>query len=240
VNEQKKDALLGSAWLTVNPTAGEGWGIGVMEAARRGVPAVAYDVAGMRDSVRAGLTGWLVPEGGDFAGVVQRALVTLRDPTDAAIIGLACEQWAAEFTWADSVERMAAVVAAERATRHRPPKRRDRRRRGSDLVTLADFEVTDPVAFAAAATVLRPTDRWGSGPSRTRPHGWVLAAGADDEDLAPVITRIGGTSARFRVALPTDLLQRVPDPAAAPIVPVVPSPRTSTTPAADDADDVVR
>jgi len=236
VDEAAKDALLDSAWLTVNPTVGEGWGIGVMEAAARGVPAVAYDVPGMRDSIRPTLTGWLARDDGDITEAVRDALQTLRDPTDAAIIGLACEQWAAEFTWPDSVDRLAAILVADHTVRTDRSSRRDRRRRSSDLVTLAEFEIADPTAFADAGQVLRPTDRWGRTGSLARHHGWVLAGGADDEDLAPVIARIGGTEARFRVALPADLLQKVPDPASAPVDSVVVLPRTPKAPGhADDA-----
>jgi glycosyltransferase involved in cell wall biosynthesis len=59
VSTEDKERLLGSAWLTVNPSMGEGWGIGVLEANAHGVPAVAFRVPGLRDSVRDGITGWL-------------------------------------------------------------------------------------------------------------------------------------------------------------------------------------
>ena len=63
VPEQAKADLLSSAWLTVAPSLAEGWGLTVLEANTLGTPAVAYDVPGLRDSVRDGRTGWLVPAG---------------------------------------------------------------------------------------------------------------------------------------------------------------------------------
>ena len=43
------------------PSLAEGWGLTILEANTLGTPAVAYDVPGLRDSVRDGQTGWLVP-----------------------------------------------------------------------------------------------------------------------------------------------------------------------------------
>ncbi len=40
----------------------EGWGQAVIEAAGYGIPTVARDVPGLRDSIRDGETGLLVPE----------------------------------------------------------------------------------------------------------------------------------------------------------------------------------
>ena len=47
----------------------EGWGQVVLEAAAHGVPTLARDVPGLRDSIRDGVTGWLV----DGAGRVRPA-----------------------------------------------------------------------------------------------------------------------------------------------------------------------
>ncbi len=51
---------LSKAWVAVNPSSKEGWCLGVMEAARHGVPAVGADVPGLRDSIVDGETGLLV------------------------------------------------------------------------------------------------------------------------------------------------------------------------------------
>jgi glycosyltransferase involved in cell wall biosynthesis len=70
-----RDALVASAWVTALPSPREGWGLSVMEAAALGVPAVAYDVPGLRDTVRPGRTGWLAREGrdGENSGVAGDA-----------------------------------------------------------------------------------------------------------------------------------------------------------------------
>ncbi|MCM3923135.1 glycosyltransferase family 4 protein, partial [Frankia sp. AiPs1] len=93
-----RDRLLASAWLTVNPSHGEGWGLSVLEAAALGVPAVAFRVPGLRDAVRDGTTGWLVDEGVPLAGTIGKALQTLADPPAAARLRAAARAWAAGFT----------------------------------------------------------------------------------------------------------------------------------------------
>ncbi len=100
VPEARKVALLGAARLNVTASEFEGWGLTVMEAAALGVPTVAYDVAGLRDSVRDGVTGWLVRDGERLADVVGRALKELESPCRREEVAEACRAWAREFTWA--------------------------------------------------------------------------------------------------------------------------------------------
>ncbi|MFE3459832.1 glycosyltransferase family 4 protein [Nocardiopsis aegyptia] len=111
--ETDKNRLLASCDLHVTASEFEGWGLTVIEAARLGVPTVAYDVDGLRDSVRDGETGWLVRDGEDLADVVDRALKELSDPRRAAEVRRACRAWAAQFTWEASGARMARLVAGE-------------------------------------------------------------------------------------------------------------------------------
>jgi glycosyltransferase involved in cell wall biosynthesis len=80
VPEQTKSDLLSQAWLTVTPSLAEGWGLTVLEANTLGTPALAYDVPGLRDSVRDGKTGWLVPSGHDLTAALIKALHELADP----------------------------------------------------------------------------------------------------------------------------------------------------------------
>ena len=57
---RRRTRLVAAAWLHLNTSQGEGWGLCVLEAAALGVPTVAFDVDGLRDAVRArrdGLAG---------------------------------------------------------------------------------------------------------------------------------------------------------------------------------------
>ncbi|MEV5831795.1 glycosyltransferase family 4 protein [Spirillospora sp. NPDC052242] len=110
VAEEVKAALVARADLHLSTSRGEGWGLSVIEAAALGVPTVAADVDGLRDAVRDGVTGWLVPPGGDFADVVERALKELDDPDRRAAVAAACRSRAAGFDWDRTTTRIAALV----------------------------------------------------------------------------------------------------------------------------------
>lgn len=57
VDEKEKRRLLAKAWILVSTSAGEGWGLNVIEAASCSTPSVVYQVSGLVDSVKNGVTG---------------------------------------------------------------------------------------------------------------------------------------------------------------------------------------
>jgi glycosyltransferase involved in cell wall biosynthesis len=97
-DNDKRDIVAGSL-LHLNTSQGEGWGLCVLEAAALGVPTVAYDVAGLRDAVRDGETGWLVKDGEQLADVVERAAGELADPARRDQVAARCRAWAARLSW---------------------------------------------------------------------------------------------------------------------------------------------
>lgn len=107
VTEETKAALLGQSRLHLCASDAEGWGQVVVEAASHGVPTVAREVPGLRDSIRHETTGWLIPEPtSDLAAVQARLLVgiscaldELDDPERRLEITSACTRWAAQFSW---------------------------------------------------------------------------------------------------------------------------------------------
>ncbi|MGV9772146.1 glycosyltransferase family 4 protein [Streptosporangium sp. NPDC003464] len=116
LSEPDKNAVLGSALLNVTASEFEGWGLTVIEAAASGVPTVAYDVAGLRDSVKDGVTGWLVRDGEALADVVDRAIGELADSVRRAEIQRACRAWAGEFTWGRTGATITRLIATELPT----------------------------------------------------------------------------------------------------------------------------
>ena len=69
-----------------------------MEAAACGTPSLASDSPGLRDSVRNGMTGILVPHGD--AQALAREMVRLADdPALVAQLGNAARRWAEQLTW---------------------------------------------------------------------------------------------------------------------------------------------
>lgn len=110
-----KNSLVATSYLHVSASQFEGWGLSVIEAAALGVPTVAYDVDGLRDAIRHGHTGWLAGRGERLADAVAGALDELADSSRRAQVRKACREWASLFTWAESGERMARLVAGELA-----------------------------------------------------------------------------------------------------------------------------
>ncbi len=98
VDEARKLQLLRSTWANVFPSPKEGWGITVVEAAACGTPSLASDSPGLRDSVRNGLTGFLVAHG-DAAALAERMVALADDRALVDRLGAAARAFAQTLTW---------------------------------------------------------------------------------------------------------------------------------------------
>lgn len=105
------------AHVFLNPSPKEGWGLTVIEANQCGLPVVATDAPGLKDSVRHGETGSLVPYG-DAQAFAREALQLLRRPDLWRQRSEASRRWAATFSWdrcvAESLDLFARVAAKGR------------------------------------------------------------------------------------------------------------------------------
>ena len=98
IGEDEKRDLLRRSWAVVFPSPKEGWGITNVEAAACGTAAVASDSPGLRESVRHGQTGILVPHGNPEA--LSDALRRLSgDPSLVTRFGTAARQFGASLSW---------------------------------------------------------------------------------------------------------------------------------------------
>jgi glycosyltransferase involved in cell wall biosynthesis len=98
VSEDEKRRLLRRAWAVVFPSPKEGWGISNVEAAACGTPALASDSPGLRESVRHGVTGYLVSHG-DSRGLAERMLQLAVDPGLVARLGAGARSFAQGLSW---------------------------------------------------------------------------------------------------------------------------------------------
>jgi glycosyltransferase involved in cell wall biosynthesis len=98
VSEAQKLRFLRSTWANLFPSPKEGWGITNVEAAACGTPSLASDSPGLRDSVRNGETGFLVPHG-DAAALAERLLAFAADPALVERLGHAGRRFAEGLTW---------------------------------------------------------------------------------------------------------------------------------------------
>ncbi|HEV8454407.1 MAG TPA: glycosyltransferase family 4 protein [Gemmatimonadales bacterium] len=98
VSEERKIDLMRTAWANVFPSPKEGWGITVMEAAACGTPSLASESPGLRDSVRHGETGYLVPHG-DVEGLAARMVELADSPPLVARLGERARRFAESLPW---------------------------------------------------------------------------------------------------------------------------------------------
>lgn len=121
VDEAEKVRLLQEAHLVASASEKEGWGLTILEAAACGTPAVATRVPGLRDAVRDGETGLLVPAGdmGAMAAALGRLL------GDAALrerLGTAAIAWASRFTLEAAAASIGALIDVARCVAPAAPK----------------------------------------------------------------------------------------------------------------------
>ncbi|HEV8264650.1 MAG TPA: glycosyltransferase family 4 protein [Gemmatimonadales bacterium] len=107
VSEEEKRRLLRRAWAVAFPSPKEGWGISNVEAAACGTPALASDSPGLRESVRHGETGYLVPHG-DWRALAERMLALAADGGLVARLGRAARAFAEGLSW-DAAARATAA-----------------------------------------------------------------------------------------------------------------------------------
>jgi glycosyltransferase involved in cell wall biosynthesis len=113
VRDEERDALLARARVCACASAKEGWGLTVIESNAVGTPNVATDAPGLRDSVRHGETGYLVPPG-DVEGFAARIGALLEDDALAARMSQAALAWSRRFDWERAAQGMRASLEAAR------------------------------------------------------------------------------------------------------------------------------
>lgn len=200
VSQQVKSDLLSAAWLTVAPSLAEGWGLTVLEANAAGTPAVAYDVPGLRDSVRDKITGWLAPPDTGLAVALASALDELADPEQQRRIADQCQRWAARFSWDSSAERLAAVLLSEIQRRGQAG---PNRRRPIDLATVAWWPPQDAEEIGKLLRkTLRATDVISTGADGLS----VLLTGCDEVGAMKALQRVPVPPSRLRLATTAQVL----------------------------------
>ena len=209
LDDDARDRALASAWFSVNPSQGEGWGLSVIEANALGVPVLAFRRPGLRDSIRDGYSGWLLEDTDDLASAMSDRITELRVSESAETYRTNARQWADQFTWEAMTDRVAAALASEQSRLEHGP---DERRARSDAATV--------VAIPTGALprewrgLLRDTDVW-----EVNQHDLlILCRGADTSSVRLLLDRLevaDNDGVRVRVAGTSDLLRvSTPTPAA--------------------------
>jgi len=107
-NKERRE-LMKRAWVLVNPSVREGFGLNVIEANALGVPCVAYDVHGLRDSIKNGETGLLV-ESGNINALADEIVKVLEDRKLRERLSKKALSHAEQFDWNKSAEQFLKIV----------------------------------------------------------------------------------------------------------------------------------
>jgi glycosyltransferase involved in cell wall biosynthesis len=107
VGQDRKFELLRRAHVLIVPGVREGFGINVIEAASQGTPAVGYNIHGLRDSIRDGLTGMLA-EGPEDAA--RKVVGLLKDPGLYRRMAESCLDYSRGFSWEKRAEEFWEVI----------------------------------------------------------------------------------------------------------------------------------
>ena len=103
VSDDEKRRLMRRAWAVVLTSTKEGWGISNVEAAACGTPALVSDNSALRESVRDGETGFLVPHA-DVPALARRMLDLAGDPGLVARLGHGARAFAAGLSWEQAAQ----------------------------------------------------------------------------------------------------------------------------------------
>jgi len=108
LSTDEKHERMARAHVLLMASVREGWGLSIAEANACGTPAIVYDVHGLRDAVRDGITGLIVPPSPDrMAGAMSHLT---NGVGDYGRIRAEAMRWAGEFSFDSAAEEMRAAV----------------------------------------------------------------------------------------------------------------------------------
>lgn len=112
ISDPEKVRLYQRAWVFMNPSMKEGWGVTSVEANACGTPVVASNVPGLKDSIDNPHTGFLVNYG-DIKRFSERILVLLENSRFRRETGKYAIKWARRFDWDASADKFIKVLKGE-------------------------------------------------------------------------------------------------------------------------------
>jgi glycosyltransferase involved in cell wall biosynthesis len=109
VNDDIKYDLLSKAHLVLVPSVREGWGLVVTESNAMGTPAVAYNVPGLRDSIKDGITGILTKDNSPQA-LSKSALCLLNDRELLYKLSSNALAYSRQFSWENTARAFDNII----------------------------------------------------------------------------------------------------------------------------------
>lgn len=110
ISESEKWKMLSRLSLGICPSPKEGWGLSVMELAACGVPVIAADVPGLRETVCHEKTGRLYPFG-NTARLTDHIVELLKASAIRTRMGIAARRWASGRSWEHTADHAEAIFS---------------------------------------------------------------------------------------------------------------------------------
>jgi glycosyltransferase involved in cell wall biosynthesis len=107
-NENRRE-LIKRAWVLVNPSVREGFGLNIIEANALGVPCIAYNVHGLCDSIQNKETGLLV-DSGKVQNLAEKIINILKDTELREKLSENSLGYARYFCWENSAEEFLKII----------------------------------------------------------------------------------------------------------------------------------
>jgi glycosyltransferase involved in cell wall biosynthesis len=101
--------LLKKCWVLMVPGLREGWGLNIVEANALGLPAVAYDVPGLCDSVKNNGTG-LLAEGGSIRDLAEKTVNLLTDSPLREKLRVNSLNYSKQFSWEKTAKELMKLI----------------------------------------------------------------------------------------------------------------------------------
>jgi glycosyltransferase involved in cell wall biosynthesis len=108
-NEDRRKQV-SKSWVLINSSVREGWGLNIIEANALGVPCVAYDVAGLRNSVKEGVTGLLAAEA-DIENLAEKIAMVSQDDALRATLSRNALEYSKGFNWDETAKMFMNVLS---------------------------------------------------------------------------------------------------------------------------------
>ena len=111
VGQEKKFELLARSHLLVNPSVHEGWGLVNIEANAMGIPVIAYNSAGLTDSVKSGQSGTIVKKNTPEE-LARDVLKVLNDSNLYRKLQKGAVEWYGNFSWKESKKKSLTLITS--------------------------------------------------------------------------------------------------------------------------------
>ncbi len=105
-NKERKD-LIKSSWVFVNPSSVEGWGVTVIESNAVSVPAIVFNVPGLKEAVKNKETGIITETEKEMT---QQIIKLLKDENLRNKLGKNAQNWSKNFSWDKTAEKTLKIL----------------------------------------------------------------------------------------------------------------------------------